>query len=129
LSDVDPLLVGLAGGAIGAVLTGVFAQGGRAWTAWDEVSLHDEETAERRARLVVWVDDRTRALVPEMERISHDCNSRGLFYSGQHGAALAEAKARALHEYRDEEWRARIDIARLRAREGGWHAWWRRALR
>ena len=35
------------------------------------------------------------------------------------------AKADALHEYRDEEWRARLDLARLRASEGTWHRVWR----
>jgi hypothetical protein len=46
-------------------------------------------------------------------------------YSGAHGRALAHAKARALHQFRDEEWNARLDLARIRAREGGWHSFWR----
>jgi hypothetical protein len=39
------------------------------------------------------------------------------------------AKADALHRYRGEESRARIDIAALRAREGYWHRFWRKRLR
>jgi hypothetical protein len=125
VNEADPLLVGLAGGAIGAVLAALFVQIGRAWIAWGEVTLHDEEAAERNAQLLVWVDDRTRALVPAMQAITEDHNRRGVFYSGFHGAALADAKAQALHQYRDEEWNARLDLARIGAREGGWHAFWR----
>jgi hypothetical protein len=61
----EELLIGLAGGAIGAVLTAIFTEGGRAWIAWGEVALHDEEAKESNAQLVVWVDDRTRELLAE----------------------------------------------------------------
>jgi hypothetical protein len=123
----DELLIGLAGGAIGALLAALFAQAGRAWAAWSAVSLHDEEAVERNRQLVAWVDDRTRDLVKEMQAISEEHNRRNTFYSGMHGGDLAEAKGRALHEYRDEEWRSRIDLARLRASEGAWHWLWRKA--
>jgi hypothetical protein len=125
VNEADPLLVGLAGGAIGAVLAALFVQMGRAWVAWGEVTLHDEEAAERNAQLLVWVDDRTRALLIEMNGTTNTLASQGQLYSGAHGSALAHAKARALHEYRDEDWNARLDLARIRAREGGWHAFWR----
>lgn len=44
------LLIGLTGGAIGAVLTAGFAEAGRAWIAWGEVTLHHEEAQERNRR-------------------------------------------------------------------------------
>lgn len=129
MSNPDPLLVGLAGGAIGGVVTGLFAQAGRAWRAWGEVALHDVEAEERNAQLLVWVDDRTRALDGELKRRTGDANSKGVFHSGAHGLSRAMAKAQALHDYRDEEWQARLELARLRSREGGWHWIWRKLRR
>jgi hypothetical protein len=122
---VADLGVALAGGAVGAVIAGASAQAARARAAWSDVSLHDEEARERNAQLAAWVDDRTQNLVREMARRTGEFNSKGLLYSGGHGVALASAKADALHEYRDEEWRTRLDLARLRATEGPWHRWWR----
>lgn len=119
------LVVGLAGGAIGALLTAGFAEAGRAWVAWGEVTLHDEEAEERNRRLKIWVDDRTRALVQEMNRRTTELSSQGQLYGGPHGTAVAGAKADALHEYRDEAEGAKIDLARLRAKEGAWHSFWR----
>src|SRR5215210_6953777 len=55
----------------------------------------------------------------------HSSTTRGLLHSGVHGAGIADAKAEALHQYRDEEWRARIELSRLRATETGWHLFWR----
>jgi hypothetical protein len=89
------------------------------------VTLHDQEAAERNARLIVWADDRTRALLIEMDRCSAELVGRGLHYSGAHGSELAHLKARALHDYRDEHARAKLDLSRLRAREGAWHWLWR----
>jgi hypothetical protein len=122
------LAIGLAGGTIGAVLAGVFAQAGRAWLAWGEVTLHDYEAGERNRRLRVWVDDRTRELVREMKTITNKRASEGQLYSGAHGAAVAAAKAQALHQFRDEAEKATIELMELRAREGAWHSLWR-ALR
>jgi hypothetical protein len=119
------LLIGLAGGAIGAVVAGVFVQAGRAWLAWGEVTLHDFEASERNRRLRIWVDDRTRELTQEISGISNRLASDGLLNSGTHGTAVAGAKARALHQYRDEEEVAAIDLMTLKASEGAWHTLWR----
>jgi hypothetical protein len=119
------LLIGLAGGAIGAVVAGVFVQAGRAWLAWGEVTLHDFEASERNRRLRIWVDDRTRELAQEISDISNRLASDGLLYSGAHGAAVAGAKAKALHQYRDEEEATAINLMALRASEGAWHFLWR----
>ena len=123
------LLIGLAGGAIGAVVAAGFAQTGRAWLAWGEVTLHDQEALDRNRRLQIWVDDRSRELVRELNQCTNRFASEGQLYSGVHGVAAANAKAQALHEYRDESERAAIDLARLRAMEGAWHELWRKLRR
>jgi len=115
----------LAGGAIGAVLTVVLAQAGRAYLAWAEVTMHNEEAAEINSDLAAWVDDRTIALEHELKRRTGDANSKGLLYSGGHGVSRAHAKADALQDYRDREWHVRAALARLRAAEGPWHGLWR----
>jgi hypothetical protein len=125
----DELLVGLAGGAIGAVLTAILGQAGRAWLAWGEVTLHDQEASDRNRRLRVWVDDRTRLLVQRMRAHTTHLAAEGQLYSGAHGRAVAEEKAKALHEFRDEVEQANIDLARLRTKEGAWHSWWRTVRR
>ncbi len=123
MSDV---VVALAGGAIGSVLTAGFGQSARARVAWTEVELHDQEAAERNAQLLAWVDDRTLRLAREMQDITEDFSSRGALNSSLHATALADAKAQALHEFRDEEWRANIAlVAGTRATEGFWHYLWR----
>jgi hypothetical protein len=122
---VSDLTIALAGGAIGSIATAGLGQLGRARAAWSEVELHDFEADERNAQLVVWVDDRTRRLLIEMEGTTNDLAARGLLRSGAHANALCNLKAEALHEYRDQEWTARIDLARLRAKEGTWHSVWR----
>src|SRR4051812_4820341 len=35
-------------------------------------------------------------------------------------------EAAALHQYRDREWAARVDLAHLQANEGAWHWIWRK---
>ncbi len=121
----DELLIGLAGGAVGAVLAALFAVAARAWLAWGEITLHDEEAAEENARLLGWVDDRTRLLVREMNRRTTELAAQGQLYSGAHGSSVAAAKEAALHEFRDRCAQAEIDLARIRAREGAWRSWWR----
>ena len=123
---MDEWLIALAGGAIGAVIAALFVQAGRAIRAWGEVSLHDAEATERNRQLVVWADDRTRTLLMEMDRRTGVANQAGQMWSGGHGVSVAHAKADALHDYRDQEWQARLDLMRLRAAEGGWHWLWRR---
>jgi len=122
---MSDLAIALIGGAIGSVATAGLAQLGRARAACRQIALNDIEAAERNAQLVVWVDDRTRQLMIEMSAITDECAARGIPESGIHGGNLKMAKEQALHEYRDEEWRARLDLFHVRAREGGWHTAWR----
>jgi hypothetical protein len=122
---MSDLTIALAGGAIGSAVTAGLTQLATARAAWSEVGLHDDEARERNVQLLVWVDDRTRALVQEMERCTNSYAASGQLYSGVHGQGLANAKAEALHQFRDEEWRARLDLAHLRTSEGPWHLLWR----
>lgn len=126
---MSDLGIALAGGAVGAVVAFAFGQIGRATLAWHEIDVTDEEAFEINAQLLIWVDDETLELVREMKRRTLDANSKGQMWSGYHGATLADAKAAALHRYRDREEAAMLALAQLRARETGWHAFWRRCRR
>jgi hypothetical protein len=122
---VSDLGTALVGGAIGSAITIVAGQFARARVAWSEITVHDSLAAEANEQLFVWVDDRTRGLVTEMRDLTEQFNARGAFHSSLHAQAMAEARARALHEYRDQEWRARMRLFELAAAEGGWHLAWR----
>jgi hypothetical protein len=122
---VSDLTVALAGGAIGSVLTAGLTQIGRAQVAWQEVVLHDQQATERNDQLVAWVIDETWKLARELKNVADDYNSRRVLQSSACVAGLAERKEGALHRYRDEEWRVRIDLAALKAQEGTWHVLFR----
>jgi hypothetical protein len=125
VDETNELLIGLAGGAIGSVLAFLFAQGGRAASARSEIDFHSQQARIRNDQLVVWVDDRTQALEVEMRGFTNRKAEDGQLYSGSHGSGLAHLKEQALHEYRDERWRAEIDIAQIQSQESGWHSFWR----
>ncbi|HEV7808065.1 MAG TPA: hypothetical protein VGO80_19780 [Solirubrobacteraceae bacterium] len=106
-------------------MTAGLAQLGHAWGAWRQIAIHDVEAAERNAQLVVWVDDRTRQLVTELEAVRSNSAGGALPPDSIRYNTLLRAKELALHEYRDEEWRCRLDLLTLRGRETGWYAVWR----
>ena len=119
-------LTALSGGAIGA---GLFIGGagfGQMQRARVEVALHDQVAVERNEQLVAFVVDETQELVEALKLITEEFKSRGELASSSCGAALAKRKSDALRRYRDEEWRASLDLARLKAREGSWHLVFRR---
>lgn len=122
---MSDLTVALAGGAIGSVATVVLAQVGKIQLAWSEVALHDDQARELNAQLVAYVTDETRKLARELLTVAEDFNSRNTLHSSIAGGALAERKEGALHRYRDQEWRARLQLAALQASEGRWHNWFR----
>lgn len=101
---------------------------GKFRAARTEITIHDDDARERNDQLVIWVDDETQGLVVRLQAIKEDFSSRGVLMSSLHDAARMQAKADALHRYRDEASRARLDIAALRAREGRWHRFWRKRL-
>jgi hypothetical protein len=119
------LVTALAGGAVGSLIVLASSQIGKVLAARGEVRLHDLEARERNQQLVIWVDDETQKLVREMAGVKEHFSAGGAFASGHHRGDLADRKAGALHRYRDQEGKARIDLARLRASEGPWHRFWR----
>lgn len=110
---------------IGVLLGLLVAQIGRAALAWREVTAHDEESAEQNRRLLAWVDDRTYELVQHMTAIANNNAASGLTHSGINGGQLAQAKALALHQHRDQRGIHADALQALRTQEGMWHLLWR----
>jgi hypothetical protein len=126
---MSALITAISGGAVGA---GLFLGGtgfGRMQVAREQVTLHDQVAQERNEQLVVFVIDETQELVEALRLISDEFRARGELTSSSCGAALATRKSDSLHRYRHEEWRAGLDLARLKAREGSWHLLVRRVRR
>jgi hypothetical protein len=114
----------------------LIAHGARFWSARSEIADHDRSVDERDEDLESWVSDRSMVLRRELRKITEWHNGedeqgrpRNLHYSGAHAEALAQAKERALHEYRDQERQALRDVAKLHEGEGRFHAFWRRQKR
>lgn len=121
-------LIALAAGAIGAVFTALFTVAARALAARGDVVAHDAQATQMNRQLEAWVDDRNRKLLEELSAVTNDHNARGLFNSSIHGAAAAEVKTQALHDYRDQRWRTELTLEGLGAAEAAWHRHWRRRL-
>src|SRR5437868_6325751 len=121
-------LVAILGGAVGSLATALIAFGTRFWNAHGEVASHDRFVRERDEDLSSWVSDRTVELRRDIHAKTEEMNTENLFYSGAHGAAIALLKERALHEYRDQERRARRDLALIAETEGPLHRYWRRRV-
>jgi hypothetical protein len=105
----------VVGGVLGAAVAFALTQVSAASVAWREVTLHDDEATGSNERLVAWVDAETIRLARTMQEIGDDFSSRNAFTSSATGTALAQAKTEALQRYRDEEERASIALARLKA--------------
>jgi hypothetical protein len=125
-SGWDTLWIALAGGAIGSVLTALVAYGAKFWAARSEIANHDQAARSRDEDLASWVSDRSVVLRRQLREISELHNADNLYWSSEHANALARAKERALHEYRDQERQALRDVTHLREGEGRAHAFWRR---
>jgi hypothetical protein len=126
IQPVHDLLVALAGGAIGAVVTGIgFAI---VWLSAvpGEVARHDRLAKALDEDLERWVADAHRRLRQDLSRVTNRMNARGQFYSGPHLVARAETKTRALQRYRNRLSRAERALAHLIGEEGWTHERWRR---
>jgi hypothetical protein len=115
----------IGSGAVGAVVAAALLQLGRACAAWRDIPVTDAKVRERTDQLFVWVDDRTQLLARELSGITEEANRSCRLESSVHARTRADAKALALHQYRDREWQAGLDIAELLATEGAWHRLWR----
>jgi len=101
LRELRPRKMGLAGGAIGAIVAGVGFLVLRLSAAPADVDRHDRQARALDEDLERWVADDHRKLRQELSGIVNDHSSRGLPYSGILLSALAEAKTGALQRYRD----------------------------
>lgn len=118
--------VALVAGSVGTALATGLALGSRALRVPRELRENDAAAAERNESLETWVADRHHWLSQELKGIRNKKAAEAQQYSGSLANALAHAKGEALHLYRDEERRARRDVALIVAREGWMHAFWRR---
>ena len=142
----DPLSA-LVGGLITLALTAAV----RAPGIPAAVRRHDAQVASRDASLETWVTDRNYALGRECVALRAEVVPDGnpdaasdwpggktmeIMARAKHrqtaqdaDGAIADARGRALHEYRDEATRARDDVATILAAEGRAHRLYRRAAR
>lgn len=123
---MSDLLIALAGGAIGSLITGSLAVGARVATISAEVDRHDRLASALAEDLDRWVWDTHHTLRQELNGITNDMAARGLLQSGAHGGARAEAKTRALRRYRDRLSETERAFAELLAQESRRHDLWRR---
>jgi hypothetical protein len=154
---MDPGVAGIIGGAVGVVLTGlVRALGIPSEVRRHDATIRDRDdmlatwVADRdyalkrtckaiRARLPqgaedvdlapsvdVDVDPTFRDAIDALEVVSEQMQASR---AREADAAIADARGQALHEYRDEARRARLDVATILAAEGWPHAGWRKLRR
>jgi hypothetical protein len=115
------VVVSLAAGAIGSVVTSLLVFGGRIARIGREIDANDRAIGNIDEHLERWVADATINLVRELGQIRAELAARGMFYSGEYQHRVSLAKERALHAYRDQENTARSQAAEIRAREGSLH--------
>lgn len=131
---MDAFLIALSGGSVGAVLTWLLGQGAQVRAVPRDVEEHNRLACERDEDLAQWVADDHLRLERELRGITNRMAAPGpgegtQLYTGAHGRALANAKERALHGYRDQQRLAERFFAGLAAQEGGWHRAHRRQER
>lgn len=128
------LLTAVLGGSLVFALTTT----ARAAGIPGDVRTHDAAIRVRDDQLATWIADRNYALECERRRLvlrlgappaaDMDIKAWNLEANAT-DQDIADARARALHEYRDEERRAAIDVARIVADEGWPHRWYRKLRR
>lgn len=134
------LLTAATGGSIVAALTAA----ARAAGIPGDIRVHDAAICERDDQLATWVADRDYTLGRECTAIRQNVVPRAFNVVPQGGGlaatvqddrnsgaakadrAIADARALALHEYRDQERLARIDNAKVLTSEGWAHRVYRK---
>lgn len=120
----ETLLIALAGGAIGAILTGLAWLLVRLASVPSDLRAHDYAVKVLNEDVELWVADTYRELAQELRRIS---NTQGLqIESGSHLNARSAAKTKALHRWRDRLHVAERDLVALQGQERWYHRVWRR---
>src|SRR5947209_20433625 len=86
-----------------------------------DVRRHDSAIRERDGSLETWIADRHYQLCQDCRRVRETGHGKSLA-----DREIADLKARALHEFRDEARLARGDAARILTSENWTHGLWRR---
>ena len=120
------LIVGLAGGAIGAVLAGMGFILLRLASVPSDVARHDRRVAAIDEDLERWVADEHRKLRQELLRVTSDYAAKGLLASSLCLGRRGEEKTLVLQRYRDRRSESERALADLIAEEGWPHELWRR---
>jgi hypothetical protein len=121
MSTASTVLLALAAGAIGSIVTAVLALGGRIARIRREIDANDRAIRNIDEHLERWVADSTIDLIRTLRRIRGELSGRGAFHSGEYAHLIGLAKEEALHWYRDQETTALSQAADIRAREGALH--------
>jgi hypothetical protein len=120
------LLAAIIGGAIGVVITAL----ARALGVPSDARTHDAAIADRDDALATWVADRNYVLARDSKAIRNPkqatTESARSAELHQMDLEIADLRTAALHEYRDEERRARLARSTILASEGWGHRLWRR---
>ena len=135
------LLTAILGGSVGFLL-GAF---GRSLGIPSDCRGHDAAVSDRDEALATWIADRDYLLRRECKGLRDSAptappaaDPAGVYGQDQErferameklDRKIADAKSQALHEYRDEARRARLDVANVIANEGWAHRAWRRLAR
>jgi hypothetical protein len=120
-STSETLLIALAGGAIGVLLTGL------AWLLLKVASIpgdlqrHDFETRIVNEDLKLWAADEYRRVKRELTAAETRLANRGQLYTGTYGNARSAIKTAALHRWRDRLHAAERKIVAIRSREHRLH--------
>lgn len=118
---MSDLVLALAGGAVGSVVTWAFGLSTRWRAIPGEVEEHDRLARHRDEDLEQWVADDHLRLQRELAGIVVEKAAVGLLYSGSLASAMNLAKERALQAYRDQERQAQRFIDGLAASETWFH--------
>lgn len=124
------VIVALAAGAIGSLVTALLALGARVARIGREIAGNDRAIRDIDAHLERWVADSTIDLVRTLRAVRAELAAIGALYSGEYAHRVGLAKEAALHNYRDQENTAVTQADAIRAREGTLHGLvraWRRS--
>lgn len=125
--DHSGIVLALAAGAVGSLLTLGVAAAARFASARREIDVHDRQVADLDDDLARWIVDDDLRLRRQLRHERDALSATGMFYSGEYGWRLGLAKEQALQAYRDQRLRAERSAALILDREGWAHDFWRKS--
>jgi hypothetical protein len=90
-----------------------------------EVREHNLSSLHASEDVASWVRDEHQALGRRLTEIDEELNRRNLYYSGERGHRINEAKRDQARRWRDRERAFRRTVDQVHAQEGFWHRFWR----